>query len=98
MNLFLQRSRQARELKRLVKENAEEGKPLSIMEDAVFKVMLSANNEDSNKALRCLLSACIGRGVASAQVINNELIPAHLAGKSPRLDVHVIFNDGEVAN
>jgi predicted transposase/invertase (TIGR01784 family) len=30
--------------------------------------------------------------------LNNELLPVHLGGKSPRLDIHVTFNDGEVAN
>ena len=96
-HLFV-RSRQKKELKRLFKETAEEGKPLSIMEDAVFKAMLSADTEDSNEALRCLLSACTGRKVVFARVINTELIPAHLDGKTPRLDVLVTFNDGEVAN
>jgi len=97
MKLF-QRSRQSKELKRLVKANAESGQPLSVMEDAVFKTMLNAGTEDSNIALRRLLSACIGREVRSAQVVNNDLIPAHLAGKAPRLDVNIIFNDGESAN
>ena len=97
MNIF-KRSRQTKELKQLLKENAREGKPLSVMDDPVFKAMLSADTEDSREALRSLLSACIGREVSSAQIINNDLVPAHLAAKAPRLDVHVTFNDGEVAN
>ena len=95
---ILKKFRQSTELKKLVKAHAETGTPLSVMEDVVFKAMLSAGTEDSNCALRSLLSACIGREVRTAQVINNDLIPAHLAGKAPRLDVNVTFNDGESAN
>ena len=31
-------------------------------------------------------------------VLNNDLVPGHLEGKTARLDVHVTFNDGEVAD
>jgi hypothetical protein len=75
-----------------------EGKPLSIMEDAVFKILFSSDTEDSKEALRCLLSACVRREISDIRVLNNELFPAHLAAKSARLDVHVIFNDGEIAD
>ena len=94
MTSFITRSRQTKELKRL----AAEGKPLSVMEDVVFKTMLSSDTEDSREALRCLLSACTRREISSVQVINGDLLPAHLAGKSSRLDVNVTFNDGEAAN
>ena len=98
METFFNRSRSARELKRLIKENAAEGRPLSIMNDAVFKAMLTADTDDSREALRSLLSACIRREVATAQVTYNDLVPAHLDAKATRLDVHVVFNDGEAAN
>ena len=98
MNIFnfLNRPRWARELKRLAKEN--QGKPLNLLDDVVFKIMLSSKSDDSQEALRSLLSACTRRKVSSVQVINNELTPSYLGGKSPRLDVHVTFNDGETAD
>jgi predicted transposase/invertase (TIGR01784 family) len=98
MNNLWKNYRFSRELKRLAKESAAQGKPLSILEDAVFKAMLSADNEDSREALRSLLSACTRREVSAVRVINNELIPAHLDAKMARLDVHVTFNDGESAD
>ena len=86
------------ELKRLAKNNIAQGKALSILDDVVFKAMLTSDTEDSREALRSLLSACTRREISAVQVVNNELIPAHLAAKSPRLDAPVTFNDGEAAN
>jgi len=86
----------ARELKRLARENR--GESLKILDDVVFKAMLSADNEDSREALRSLLSACTHREVSTVQVINNDLVPAHLDAKTARLDVHITFNDGESAD
>ncbi|MCL2763603.1 MAG: Rpn family recombination-promoting nuclease/putative transposase [Treponema sp.] len=96
MKLFFNRPWPARELRRLAREN--QGKPLSILDDVVFKTMLSADNNEAREALRSLLSACIHREVVGVKVLNNELLPAHLAAKTARLDVHVTFNDGEVAD
>jgi len=93
---FFTRPLLARELKKLARENL--GKPLNIMDDAVFKSMLTANNEDSRIALRSLVSACTRRKVTEVQVLNSELIPVHRNAKQSRLDVHVTFNDGETAN
>jgi predicted transposase/invertase (TIGR01784 family) len=98
MNIFFNLPRFSGELKRLIRQNALDGKPLSIMEDAVFKILFSSDTEDSREALRCLLSACIRREISDVRILNNELFPAHLAAKSARLDVHVTFNDGEVAD
>jgi len=98
MKSFINSLRFNRELKRIARENISQGKPLSILEDAVFKAMLGSNSEDSNEALRCLLSACTHREVRAVRLLNNELLPAHLAGKTGRLDVHVTFNDGETAD
>ena len=97
MNNLFKRRRFLRELKRLAKENAEQGKPLCIMDNIVFKGMLASDTEESHEALRFLLSACTRREVSGVQVKNSELLPAHLGGKSPRLDVNVTFNDGEAA-
>jgi len=82
----------------LAKENIAQGKPLCIMDDIVFKAMLTSDTEDSREALRHLLCACTRRQVSDVRVTNNELIPAHLDAKSVRLDVHVTFNDGEAAD
>jgi predicted transposase/invertase (TIGR01784 family) len=98
MESFFKRSRFARELKHLVRENAAQGRPLCLMDDLVFKAMLSSDTEDSREALRSLLSACIRREVSQVRVAANDLVPAHLAAKASRLDVHVIFNDGEAAD
>jgi len=88
----------ARDLKRLAKENAELGEPLSVLNDTVFKAMLCSNSDDSHEALRSLLSACTRREVSTVRILNDDLVPAYLGGKAPRLDVHVTFNDGEVAD
>jgi predicted transposase/invertase (TIGR01784 family) len=87
-----------RELKKRVLENAEQGKPLKVLDDIVFKAMLGSDTEDSNEALRSLLSACTHRNITSVRIANNDLIPAHLEAKASRLDVHAIFNDGEAAD
>jgi predicted transposase/invertase (TIGR01784 family) len=97
MKLFYQ-SRLYRELKRLARENSAQGKPLSIMDDVIFKAVFSSDTEDSSEALRHLLTACTRRDVSSVRVVNGELPPAYLGAKSPRLDIHVTFNDGEAAD
>ena len=87
-----------RELKRLARKKFARGEPLSILDDIVFKAVFSSDTEDSNEALRLLLSACTKREVSAVRIMNNELLPAYLGAKSPRLDIHVTFNDGEIAN
>jgi len=57
MNKLLKRYWFLKELKRLAKENYAQGKPLCIMDDIVFKAMLSSDTKDSREALRHLLSA-----------------------------------------
>ena len=86
------------DLKNLARKNITNGKPLSILDDAVFKVMLTTDSDDAREALKSLLSACIRRTVSTVRITNNELIPANLDAKSVRLDVHVTFNDGEAAD
>ena len=98
MKSFFYRPRLSGALKRLARQNAAEDKPLSVMDDAVFKAVLASDNDDSREALRLLLRACTRREVSAARVLNNELIPAHLAAKAVRLDVNVTFNDGEIAD
>jgi len=72
--------------------------PLCVMNDRVFKKILSSDTEDSREALRHLLSACTRREVKAVKIMNNEILPAYHGGKSPRLDVRVNFNDGEAAD
>jgi predicted transposase/invertase (TIGR01784 family) len=96
-NLFEQR-RFSKELRRLAGEKAAQGEPLSVMDDVVFKAMLTSDTEDSREALRSLLSACTRRPVSAVQVRPNDLIPPHLDAKMARFDVHVTFNDGEAAD
>jgi predicted transposase/invertase (TIGR01784 family) len=99
MRLFdIARFKFKRELKKTVIESVEQGVPLRIIDDIVFKAMLGSDTEDSNEALRSLLSACTRREIRSVRIANNDLIPAHLEAKASRLDVHAIFNDGETAD
>jgi len=72
--------------------------PLNVMEDVVFKAMLTSDTDVSREALRRLLCACTRREVSAVRVTNNDLVPPHKEAKGPRLDVHVTFNDGESAN
>jgi len=90
--------RSSRELKRLAKENGAQGKHLSVLNDIVFKAVLTSDSEDSREALRHLLSTCTRREVSGVQVKNSELLPPHLNAKLARFDVHVTFNDGESAD
>jgi len=96
-NLF-KSYRSSRELKRLAKENAAQGKHLCVLNDIVFKAVLASDSEDSREALRHLLSACTHRQVSGVRVKNSELLPAHLDAKLTRFDIHVTFNDGESAD
>jgi predicted transposase/invertase (TIGR01784 family) len=98
MNNLWKTYRFSRGLKKLAEENAAQNKPLCVMDDIVFKIMLASDTEDSREALRHLLSACTRRAVSGVQVKNSELMPARLDAKTTRLDVHVTFNDGEAAD
>ena len=41
-----------------------------------------------------MLSAVIGRTVVDTVVLNPEILPAHIMGKVPRLDIHCKLEDG----
>jgi predicted transposase/invertase (TIGR01784 family) len=96
-NLYMRR-RFHKELRRPAGKKAAKSEILNVMEDLVFKAMLTTDSDVSREALRSLLSVCTRRPVAHVQVTNNDLTPAHIGGKPVRVDVHVIFNDGEVAD
>ncbi|AEF81870.1 Rpn family recombination-promoting nuclease/putative transposase [Leadbettera azotonutricia] len=87
-----------KDIRRQAKENAAQGKPLNIMQDIVFKAVFTGPDEDSREALRLLLQDCIRRPVKDARVLNTEIIPDYLLGKTVRLDIHATFNDGEGCN
>ena len=80
-------------LKQLAKEN--KGENPKILDDVIFKAMLSADNEDSREALRSLLSACTHREVSTVKIINNDLVPNYIEAKTARLDINVTFNDSD---
>jgi len=79
-------------------EDFADEKPLSILNDAVLKAMLTSDTEDSREALRLLLCACTGREITGVRVLKNELLPDYMDAKSVRLDVNVTFNDGDAAD
>jgi predicted transposase/invertase (TIGR01784 family) len=85
-------------IRRRAKLYASQGKSLNPMQDFVFKALFSGKDDDSQQALRALLSDCIHRPVKDVRVLNSELLPEYLTGKTVRLDVHVSFNDGEQAD
>jgi len=72
--------------------------PLCVMDDKVFKKMLTSDTEDSREALRHLLSACTRREVTAVKILNSELLPVYIGAKTSVLDIRVNFNDGEAAD
>ncbi|GHU16750.1 hypothetical protein FACS1894163_06690 [Spirochaetia bacterium] len=85
-------------IRRRAREYAASGKILDVMSDIVFKILFTANDEDSREALRLLLSDCTHRPIRNMKVQNNEILPEYLTGKTVRLDIHATFNDGEQAD
>jgi hypothetical protein len=83
---------------RLAREKVSQGKLLDIRLDIVFKTVFSGSSDDSQQALKSLLSACVHRPVSRVKVLNSEITPEYLAGKTIRLDVHATFNNGQTAN
>jgi len=88
----------ARQVKRQTIKNSVEDDTFSLLDDTIFKVVLSSESEDSREALRSLLSACTRREIAKVQVVKNDISPHYLGAKRSRLDVYVTFNDGENAS
>ncbi|MDR2501264.1 MAG: Rpn family recombination-promoting nuclease/putative transposase, partial [Treponema sp.] len=86
------------DLRRRAKGYAAQGKTLNPLLDVVFKSLFGGNSEDSREALRSLLTSCLCQPVIGVKVLNTELLPEYLAGKTVRLDVHVTFNGGEQAD
>jgi predicted transposase/invertase (TIGR01784 family) len=86
------------DITRLARDYAAQGRILNLLLDIVFKTVFSGGSDDSQNALRSLLSACTHRGVCGVQVANPEIYPEYLAGKTIRMDINVTFNDGEAAD
>jgi predicted transposase/invertase (TIGR01784 family) len=87
-----------RRIRLMAREYAAQGKTPSILNDTVFKAVFGSEDEDSRDALRSLLSACTRRQVSQVRLLNTELLPEYLTGKTIRLDIHATFNDGEQAD
>lgn len=86
------------ELTKLAARMVAEGQLLPLKGDIPFKLFLSRKTKASNACLRYMLSALTKREVREAWVTNPDLTPEFLGGKSLRMDVNCIFNDGEQAD
>jgi predicted transposase/invertase (TIGR01784 family) len=71
---------------------------IDICWDNVFKTIFTQDTPTSQKALRRLLSAFIGRPVRILAVTANEPPVSGLTDRQIRYDIRVRFNDGEQAN
>ena len=71
---------------------------ISLKNDLIFKEVFASNDELSRGALRGLLSAYIHKEVHSIKVIQNEIRTSFLLQKETRMDINVVFNDGERAD
>jgi predicted transposase/invertase (TIGR01784 family) len=82
------------DIARMARDCVAQGKILNLLLDIVFKTVFSGGSDDSQIALKSLLSACVHREVSGVHVVNSEITPEYLTGKTVRLDIHVTFNDG----
>jgi predicted transposase/invertase (TIGR01784 family) len=69
-----------------------------IRRDSVFKAAFTADCPASRKALRSLISACIGRDLEVITVIANEPPSQDTRDRQIRYDIRVKFDQGELAN
>ncbi|MDR3249349.1 MAG: Rpn family recombination-promoting nuclease/putative transposase [Treponema sp.] len=86
------------DIRERAREKAAQGKRLNLLQDIVFKMVFTANDHDSRLALKSLISTCIHRQVSNVTVLNAEIPPEYLTGKTVRFDVRADFNDGESAD
>jgi predicted transposase/invertase (TIGR01784 family) len=73
-------------------------KLLDLKEDFVFKTILTKGNEESECALKSLISAFTGRNVVNVEVRENEPKGEYSKEKAIRLDVNCKFDDKHTAN
>jgi predicted transposase/invertase (TIGR01784 family) len=81
---------------RAAEKAVREGRLLDMKSDVVFNSLFS--KPEARPALASLLSAIIGRPVADVSVLNPDILPEYVAGKTVRMDVHCTFNEGEEAD
>jgi predicted transposase/invertase (TIGR01784 family) len=73
-----------------------EGKLLDLKSDVVFKSLFT--KPAARPALTSLLSAVIAKDIANVSVLNAEILPEYLTGKTVRMDIHCLCNGGEEAD
>lgn len=71
---------------------------INIKNDFVFKEVFASNDDLSRGALQELLSAYLRREVIDVHITTNEIRANYLLQKETRMDINVIFNNGERAN
>lgn len=71
---------------------------LNIKNDFIFKEVFASNDELSKGALKELVSAYLQRDIMNIEVTKNEIRSSYFLQKETRMDINVIFNDGEMAN
>ncbi|MCR4822989.1 MAG: Rpn family recombination-promoting nuclease/putative transposase [Treponema sp.] len=71
-----------------------EGRLLDLKNDIVFKSFFSKSDRESAYCRRRLISAVLGKTVKDTKVLNPEIVPEFVTGKSPRLDIHCVLDDG----
>ena len=71
---------------------------LSPLYDSTFKTIFTQETEESNLALKSLISAVLERQILTVKIKNNEPVKETRKQKSMTFDVSVEFNDGELAD
>ena len=83
------------EFKELVNVRYEKGKLLNPRCDPIFKTLFTHNSEESNYALKCFLSAVLGRKIAEVTLQPTELPKESSTDKDALFDVSCRFADSE---
>lgn len=60
--------------------------------------MFNSKADLSKGALKDLLSAYLKKDIVNVQIMKNEIRSSFFLQKETRMDINVIFNDGEMAN
>lgn len=81
-----------------VEQDIKNNKPFNIKNDIGFKIFLCHNSKESNYCLKKIIGAFTHQTVENCKIVNTELLPEFLTGKSCRLDVNVEFNNGQKAD
>lgn len=73
-------------------------KKINFKNDIVFKEVFASEDDVSKTALKDLLSAYLKKDIVNVQIMKNEIRSSFFLQKETRMDINVIFNDGEMAN